>query len=448
MDGKKESYVKKDVYQVVTDRIISLLESGTVPWHQPWKGGNQAPQNFVSRKVYRGINFFLLNATGYPSPFWLTFKQVQLLGGHVKKGEQSFPVVFWKILEDVQEGETKRIPFLRYFTVFNIAQCEGIGTPPPLVGLPRDSAFKPLDTCERVLSQMPKPPKIIHDGTRACYSPVLDEISMPTAELFESAEAYYSILFHEVIHATGHLSRLGRKEICESNRFGSDPYSREELVAEMGSAFLCGHCEIENKTIDQSAGYIHHWLERLKDDRKLVVHAAVQAQKACDFILAVQHVIDEGPQDPQPKEYKVVSLRECPTPHSMQMCDTPQKAVEYWDRHVKAHPHFNPECECFVVLLLNTRRRIKGHHLVSTGTLDQVVVHSREVFRAAVIAAASAIVIMHNHPSGEPQPSEADIKVTRDLIRAGQLMKIEVCDHVIVGTGSYLSLRELGYFYS
>ena len=184
----------------------------------------------------------------------------------------------------------------------------------------------------------------------------------------------------------------------------------------------------------------------MKDDRKLVVHAAAQAQKSCDFMLEV-NAEDEGPSDPQPKEYKVVALRECPTPLSLQMCDTPARAAEYWNSHVKAHPHFNPECECFVVLLLNTRRRIKGHHLVSTGTLDQVVVHPREVFRTAVISAASAIVLMHNHPSGEPQPSEADIKVTRDLIRAGQLMKIEVLDHIIVGNGSHSSLREQGYLF-
>lgn len=150
----------------------------------------------------------------------------------------------------------------------------------------------------------------------------------------------------------------------------------------------------------------------------------------------------------QPHEWKVVSLRECPTPEQMQLCDNPQSAVDYWNLHVKTSPHFNPECECFVVLLLNTRRRIKGHHLVSIGTLDTILVHPREVFRVATVSSAASIVLLHNHPSGEPSPSEADIKVTRDLIRAGQLMKIEVCDHVIVGNPSYCSLRELGYFYT
>ncbi len=148
------------------------------------------------------------------------------------------------------------------------------------------------------------------------------------------------------------------------------------------------------------------------------------------------------------KEYKVVALRDCPLPESMHLCDTPERAAEYWRQHVTGHPAFNPDVECFVVLLLNTRRRIKGHALVSTGTLDTLLVHPREVFRPAIVAAAAAIVIMHNHPSGESTPSEADIKVTRDLIRAGQLLRIELLDHVVVGAARHTSLRELGYFYT
>lgn len=148
------------------------------------------------------------------------------------------------------------------------------------------------------------------------------------------------------------------------------------------------------------------------------------------------------------KEYKVVALRDCPLPESMHLCDTPERAAEYWRQHVTGHLAFNPEVECFVVLLLNTRRRVKGHALISTGTLDTLLVHPREVFRPAIVAAAAAIVIMHNHPSGESTPSEADIKVTRDLIRAGQLLRIEVLDHVVVGAARHTSLRELGYFYA
>ena len=147
-----------------------------------------------------------------------------------------------------------------------------------------------------------------------------------------------------------------------------------------------------------------------------------------------------------PKEYRIVALRDCPTPESLQLCDTPEKAFEYWNTHLKSHPYLNADCECMFVLLLNTRRRVKGHHLVSMGTTDTLLVDPKGIFRAAILAAASALVLMHNHPSGDPTPSEADIKVTRDLIRAGQLVKIEVVDHVIVGAGRHCSLRGLGYF--
>jgi DNA repair protein RadC len=147
-----------------------------------------------------------------------------------------------------------------------------------------------------------------------------------------------------------------------------------------------------------------------------------------------------------PYEYAVKALRECPLPEAMQVCDTPQRAADYWRLFVEDNAYFNPECECFAVLFLNTRRRVKGHQLVSMGTADTLLVHPREVFRLACMTSAAAIILMHNHPSGEPQPSEADIKVTRDLIRAGQLMKIEVLDHVIIGRPGHCSLRELGFF--
>lgn len=149
---------------------------------------------------------------------------------------------------------------------------------------------------------------------------------------------------------------------------------------------------------------------------------------------------------PQPQEFKIVSLKECPTPADIQQCDTPEQATAYWNLHIKNHPYFNPECECLVVLILNTRKKIKGHYFVSVGTMDTILVHPREVFRLAIMASAHAIVIMHNHPSGESSPSEADIKVTRDLIRAGQLLKIEIIDHVVVGNGNRSSLREMGTF--
>lgn len=145
-----------------------------------------------------------------------------------------------------------------------------------------------------------------------------------------------------------------------------------------------------------------------------------------------------------PKEYKVIALRECPVAECS--CDTPDRAADYWRQHITSHPYFNPDVECMVALMLNARQRIKGHYLISTGLLDSSLVHSREVFRAAIVAAAHSIVLMHNHPSGDPSPSEADIKVTRDLLKAGRLLKIDLVDHVIIGRDSFQSLRGLGYF--
>jgi DNA repair protein RadC len=147
-----------------------------------------------------------------------------------------------------------------------------------------------------------------------------------------------------------------------------------------------------------------------------------------------------------PKEFKVMALRDCPVPSDMLVCETPQQVADYWRLHIATTPVFNPECECMAVLMLNTRNRVKGHQLLTIGTLDTILVHPREVFRCAIIAAAAKIALIHNHPSGEPNPSQADITVTRDLIRAGQLLKIEVVDHVIIGWPNHLSLRELGYF--
>lgn len=146
-----------------------------------------------------------------------------------------------------------------------------------------------------------------------------------------------------------------------------------------------------------------------------------------------------------PKEWKIVPIRECPLPQDMHLCDTPEKAAAYWNQHIPNNPYFDRDCECFVVLILNTRRRIRGHQFLSMGTMDTILVHPRDVFRLAVIANAAAIVVMHNHPSGESSPSEADVRVTRDLVKAGQLLKIEVLDHVIIGNSAHTSLRSMGY---
>lgn len=275
-------------YEIITNRIIERLEEGTVPWHQPWS--TEMPKNLVSKREYRGINVFLLGSTSYANPYWLTYKQAKRLGGHVRKGERSTPVVFWRWLEreqensDTGEKETKNVPLLRYYNVFNIEQCEGI--PEDKIPAQENSReFAPIDTAEKTVQDMPQRPIIRHRGSQAFYRPSADVVNMPPAELFQSSEEYYSTLLHELTHATGHESRLGRLDTDKLAAFGSKGYSQEELVAEMGAAFLCGHCQIENKTIDNSAAYIQGWLRKLKNDKRLVVFAAAQAQKAADFIL-------------------------------------------------------------------------------------------------------------------------------------------------------------------
>lgn len=147
-------------------------------------------------------------------------------------------------------------------------------------------------------------------------------------------------------------------------------------------------------------------------------------------------------------DFKIVSLRECPLPLDLSSCETPDHAAAYWRSHIETWSHFNAECECLVVLVLNTRRKVKGHQLAGLGIVNSVLMHPREVFRGAIIASASSIILMHNHPSGDPTPSDCDIRTTRECIRAGQLLKIEVLDHIIIGNPSHVSLRELGYFYS
>jgi antirestriction protein ArdC len=291
-----------NVYRIITERVLALLEQGTIPWQKPWStsAGDCLPRNLASRKPYRGVNVFLLHAMGYGNPYWLTFKQAQALGGNVRKGERATPVVFWKWL-DVDEHDAQgkpqkeRVPMLRYYSVFNATQCDGIPTPLP-EGARREHT--PIETAERIVASMPKRPAIAHGGDRASYSPAFDRVSMPQAETFSTAQHYYSVLFHELTHSTGHESRLNRKGVAGSDgewsAFGSTPYAKEELVAEMGAAFLCGQAGIVERTIDTSAAYVANWLERLRNDNRLVVTAAAQAQKAADYVLGTQHASSEN----------------------------------------------------------------------------------------------------------------------------------------------------------
>jgi antirestriction protein ArdC len=277
---------KVDVYQVITDRITQQLEKGVIPWRKPWKNLG-APANLISKKAYRGINTFILMAGGYTSKWWLSFKQVKDLGGRVKAGEKGWPVVFWRRLtkEDVNsagEKVDKSFMMLRYYTVFNVDQTTGLEGKVPQPEVLR--TVEPIDACEALVKGMPLAPEIKIGGNRACYSLSNDYVGMPAQVQFESDEMYYQTLFHELIHSTGAEKRLGRfKGDVTQAHFGSESYSQEELVAEMGAAFLCGVAGIEGD-LQNSSAYIDNWLSALKGDRKLIVMAAAQAQKAADYI--------------------------------------------------------------------------------------------------------------------------------------------------------------------
>jgi len=283
-----------NVYEIVTERIVKLLEQGIVPWRRPWTSTG-LPRNLVSKKPYRGVNFFLLSASKYVSPYWLTMRQANELGGHIRKGEESTAIVFWKI-EDAKaipehlEAEetnpkTRRRFLLRFYRVWNLEQCE---LPQSVLDkLPKVETHQhdPIEAVEKIIAGMPNPPEIVRGGSKAYYSPLTDRITLPPRELFISAEEEAATETHELLHSSGHVKRLAREGICEAAPFGSPVYSKEELCAELGAAFLCAEAGISNAVLANQAAYVAGWLNKLRDDRKLLIHAAAQAQHAADFIL-------------------------------------------------------------------------------------------------------------------------------------------------------------------
>ncbi|MBU0682878.1 MAG: DUF1738 domain-containing protein, partial [Candidatus Omnitrophica bacterium] len=236
-----------NIYEEVTNRIIESLEKGVVPWRKPWACG--LPRNFLTKKYYRGINSFLLYNTPHKEPYYLTYLQIQKLGGTLIKGSKSYIVVFWKWIEnkheyvsDKCEDLKTKTPFLRYYRVFNIEQTTGIDYVPYDINANHD--VRNIDRCEQIINNYKTCPNITHNEQRAYYSPSSDYINMPVRASFNSSEAYYSTLFHEITHSTGHINRLNRKGISESAFFGDQNYSFEELVAEMGASFLCAESGI------------------------------------------------------------------------------------------------------------------------------------------------------------------------------------------------------------
>jgi antirestriction protein ArdC len=274
------------VYARVTDTIIKLLEQDIVPWRKPWTDRG-LPRNLITQRPYSGINLMLLNSLDYEHSLFLTFKQLKTIGGSVNAGEKASFVVFTEMVDkEVEKDGEKKIEkrsMLRYYWLFNIAQCRDI----PEKFLPKDvSENTEIANCDAVIDGMPNAPKIAHKKPDAFYVPSEDYINMPRMKSFESSEEYYTVLFHELIHSTGHSSRLNRAEVMNNPKFGTDKYSLEELTAELGACYLRSLCGLDINDMSQNASYIKGWLEVFKGDKRFLIKAASRGQQAVNYIIA------------------------------------------------------------------------------------------------------------------------------------------------------------------
>lgn len=282
-----------DVYQMVTDKIMEQMNQGIIPWHKPWIFNGLGAISYATGNPYSLINQFLLGRPGE----YLTWNQIQEKKGHVKKGAKSQFVVFFKQvpfkeIEIDEEGEkhevVKTYPVLRYYNVFHIEDCEGIqsriSTDEPV------KALQPVDAAEAVVNgyfSRESCKLVVRESAEAYYSPGRDEVVVPEMAQYKIVEEYYSTLFHEMTHSTGHDSRL-KRGLGTFASFGSENYSKEELVAEIGSAFLCQKVGFDcDKAFKNSVAYLQSWLRALKNDKKLIVSAASKAEKAVNFILGI-----------------------------------------------------------------------------------------------------------------------------------------------------------------
>lgn len=280
------THVPRDLYQSVTDQIVAALEAGTPPWICPWRrDGDPAPCNATTRRPYRGVNVLLLNLQamthGFERNRWLTYQQARMAGAQVRAGEHGTQVVFFKLREvdapraSAEEPDRRVVPLLRSFTVFNVSQVEGLPEAPATA-----VSWHPIDSAERLLADSGA--VIRHGGSRAFYAPDADVIQMPRQQAFAAPSDYYATALHELTHWSGHPSRCNRPL---GRRHGIDAYAFEELVAEMGAAFLTSHCRLPGQV--QHASYVASWLQALRNDKRLIFNAASLAQRAADYLLAM-----------------------------------------------------------------------------------------------------------------------------------------------------------------
>lgn len=289
------------VYDIVTEKIIKQLSKGTVPWKKPWSSNcpsiNGEPvvdQNLFTRKPYRGINALLTMLAPFDSPFWITKKVADQNGLSIKEDEKGnyTPIVYfnWQSKDRLQQAklEGKSLPpcFIKFYKVWNVEQVIGAEELLPVFDTIAVKDHTPIEKAVQIVENYEKCPRINGGSNIACYRPSTDIIEMPHLEFFNTVEQYHGTLFHELVHATGHKSRLDRKTLVDYTPFGSDTYSKEELVAEIGSCFLCNLIGIDTpETFQNSSAYINGWASKLRQDSRLVVDAAQAAQKAVDHIL-------------------------------------------------------------------------------------------------------------------------------------------------------------------
>lgn len=291
---KKESGQRLDLYQQVTDRIIAMLEEGTPPWRKTW-GGYGLAKNYATKRQYSGINMILLNlCTPYEIPYYLTWEQIKERGGKVLKGSKAEWVYFYKTYfkdgngntitneQAKQRDDSQTVSFLKRFRVFNIECIEGIAFDLPA----RNNVNVTLENCEELLQCMNKLPDFsVGESLLAYYDPAKDVIQVPDIKRFDNSEEFYNTTYHEIVHWTGHESRLARSGIIDRVSFGSEPYAEEELIAEMGASYLCALTGIDReKLMENNAAYINGWLSKLRADKRLVFRAASAAQKAVNYI--------------------------------------------------------------------------------------------------------------------------------------------------------------------
>ncbi len=274
----------------LVDRMIELLEQGVVGWRKPWNKQLGRPRNLLTRKCYQGCNAVYLNTASFPYPFWVTEKQAIKLNGNVRKCETPWSVFsFFQSYTKAPSGERVVEPesMIRAVThkVYNVAQCEGLEKVVEKLIPNLAKIMEPIKSAEKVLQSMPNPPRFKTEKQQAFYQPKQDCITMPMRSCFASNSHYYSTLFHELVHASGHETRLRRSGIVKYNKFGSHDYSFEELVAEAGAAMLCNECGIDDVPLENSAAYLQGWLKVLKNDRHMLLAAIFTAQQAVKYLL-------------------------------------------------------------------------------------------------------------------------------------------------------------------